>query len=391
MVANFNVYCALCSGCLVSFCDIGSSSPRHLTIRRARVARRTYSRRRGELYYETDDESEEEKVARLEALPWLREVAEADDNSSDTDSIGDPEDDLGYDPELVADSELMWLNEVFALGIAHREPGPRRYFISECFYYDRVYHYDPDEQSRYFAYGVSDLPDPPVFPMHAGCVDILSRAILGVVDVAGIRKEVLYDVMHELADFCRLDLKYGDITGADQDWQCVPGEEYSVICPTDPLDLAELLRSNYAANIPGAQKSLDLGGKVIRDPFRILPIEMIHHILGYLPGESIFALNKASCTVNTRTSNNQFWKRRLVQDMPWFWELQAYLAESQDGAHDYKALYMWLDRRTKPMYAMSGAFMGVANRRRIWGPCSELAGRYYDRLHAEGDGRVLSL
>jgi hypothetical protein len=138
MVANFNVYCALCSGCLVSFCDIGSSSPRHLTIRRARVARRTYSRRRGELYYETDDESEEEKVARLEALPWLREVAEADDNSINTDSIGEPEDDLGYDPELVTDPELMWLNEVFALGIAHREPGPRRYFISECFYYDRV-------------------------------------------------------------------------------------------------------------------------------------------------------------------------------------------------------------------------------------------------------------
>jgi hypothetical protein len=87
----------------------------------------------------------------------------------------------------------------------------------------------------YYSYGVSDLPDPPVFPMHAGCVDILSRAILGVVDVARIRKEVLYDVMHELADFCRLDLKYGDITGADQDWQCVSGEE---VCSLTVLSCA---------------------------------------------------------------------------------------------------------------------------------------------------------
>jgi hypothetical protein len=61
--------------------------------------------------------------------------------------------------------------------------------------------------------------------MHAECLDILSRAIFGVVDVSRIQKGILYDVMHHLSDFCRLDLEYGDITGADQDWQCVPGEE----------------------------------------------------------------------------------------------------------------------------------------------------------------------
>jgi hypothetical protein len=61
--------------------------------------------------------------------------------------------------------------------------------------------------------------------MHQACLDILSRAIFGVVDVARIQKNILYDVMHELTDFCRLHLEYGDITGADQDWQCVPGEE----------------------------------------------------------------------------------------------------------------------------------------------------------------------
>ncbi|KAL2811573.1 hypothetical protein BJX63DRAFT_398799 [Aspergillus granulosus] len=393
MVAEFNVYCALCSCCLSNSCDIGSASPRHLTIRRARVARRTYSRRIGELYYETDDEPEEEKANRLESLPWLREAAEADDGL-DTLSVADAKHDPSYDPDVVIGWNLNWLNDVVAVGIEYRGPGPRTYFLTKCWYDDRntvytTHDYSPDdsdEESRYFAYGVSDLPDPPIFPMHQACLEVLSRAIFGRVDVDRIQKSILYDVMHELSDFCRLDLDYGDITGADQDWQCVPGEEYSVICPTDPIDLAEQLRTDYSMSPPKAQTRLDLSDKIIRDPFRNLPYDITYHILQYLPGESILALNKASWTIFMRTSNNSFWKRRLSQDMPWFWELQNYLAKHQDEALDYKALHMWLDKRMKPMYAMNGPFMGVANRRRIWGPCVELAHRYHKRLCALDDG-----
>jgi hypothetical protein len=79
-----------------------------------------------------------------------------------------------------------------------------------------------------FSYGVSDLPDPPVFPVHWECIRLLSRAIFGISEVKSIQKNILYDVMLELTDFCRLDLSYGDITGPDQDWQCIPGEEVCV-------------------------------------------------------------------------------------------------------------------------------------------------------------------
>lgn len=75
-----------------------------------------------------------------------------------------------------------------------------------------------------FSYGVSDLPDPPVFPVHWECIVLLSRAI-GISSVASIQKNILYDVMLDLADFSCLNLSYGDITGPDQDWQCIPGEE----------------------------------------------------------------------------------------------------------------------------------------------------------------------
>ncbi|KAJ0420825.1 hypothetical protein BJY00DRAFT_301336 [Aspergillus carlsbadensis] len=396
MVADFNVFCALCSCCLGNGVEYGSTSPRHLAIRRGRVARRTYSRHMGEIFYETDDESEGEKESRLDAMPWLREAAEGDDGL-DSVSIADASCDYSYDPDVMIGWEFGWLDDLVALRAERRG----MYEFIKCWYEDRngsptlpgdtmliakTDHEDPDEGSRHYAYGVSDLPDPPVFPMHKGCLEILSRAIFGVVDVDRINKTILYSVMHGLSSFCHLKLDYGSITGNDQDWLCIPGEEYTVISPTDPINLAEQIYTDYSTSVPEAETPLDLNAKVMRDPFKALPYEMTHLILEYLPGESLLALNKASWTIHTRTSNNPFWKQRLVRDMPWFWELQAYLAESGDGIRDYKALYMWLDKRTIPMYAMSGPFMGVANRRRIWGPCVELAEYYNQRLRAEGSG-----
>lgn len=129
MVAYFNVYCAICSCSLGGSCEIGSNNPRHLKIRRARVARRTYSRRTGYLYYETDEETEDEREKRLRKMPWLQETAEADDDE-DTTSVSSFDYDHGYDPDVIRPEDLSWLNAVFALGIAHRKPGPRTCVIA---------------------------------------------------------------------------------------------------------------------------------------------------------------------------------------------------------------------------------------------------------------------
>ncbi|KAL2833527.1 hypothetical protein BJY01DRAFT_225156 [Aspergillus pseudoustus] len=398
MVAEYNVYCALCSCCLGNSCELGSRSPRHMRIRRARVARRTYARSTGDQYYETEDESEEEKETRLKSMPWLREAAEADDGL-DTASLADARDDPSFDPDVLSRWGLDWLDDVVALGIADWKTSQKSYFIRECAYDDRNVVYlnedddtdEDDADDRYFAYGVSDLPDPPVYPMHRACLDLLSRAIFGVVDVERIEKNVLYDVLHELSDFRYLSLDYGDITGPDQDWICVPGEEYSVTCPTDQLDLSEqLLRAKLALRQSTGTAQTpppDLAGKVLHDPFRDLPYDITYQILQNLPGESVLALNKTSWTMLARTDNHSFWKRRLAQDMPWLLELPAYLEEDQEQQEqrgerrnyniNYKLLYMWLDKRTEPAYGMSGEFMGVANRRRIWGPCVEIAERYH--------------
>jgi hypothetical protein len=155
MVAEFNVYCAICCCPLGGSCEVGSTNPWHLKLRRARVARRTYSRRTGSLYYETDEEEEDEKEERLSKMPWLRETAEADVDE-DTASVNSDDYDHSYDPDVISPEDLSWLNTVFALGIAHRKPGPRtcvmpylldfpvteltvnRYMLCDCYYDDRV-------------------------------------------------------------------------------------------------------------------------------------------------------------------------------------------------------------------------------------------------------------
>jgi hypothetical protein len=157
--------------------------------------------------------------------------------------------------------------------------------------------------------------------------------------------------------------------------------QYSVVCPTLHFDLEHQIIVDFEAGLSKSQTTLDLGNKVIKDPFRNTPYDVTYLILQYLSGDSIMALSRASWTILTRTRNSSFWKKRLSEDMVWFWELQQYLKSSQHAVRNYKALYLWLDKRTHPLYGLTGAFMGIANRRRIWRPCAELAHRYYTKLH----------
>ncbi|OJD31475.1 f-box domain protein [Diplodia corticola] len=47
---------------------------------------------------------------------------------------------------------------------------------------------------------------------------------------------------------------------------------------------------------------------------------------------------------------------------------------------DYRKLFLWLDHATTPKHWMDGPFLAVANRRRIWGVCEQLADTYHARL-----------
>lgn len=68
-----------------------------------------------------------------------------------------------------------------------------------------------------------------VFPFHWSCFRLLCRVILGHFNYDVLDKNALYDAMSQGKKYDSLDLPYGDITGNDQDWQSIPGEEVRVL------------------------------------------------------------------------------------------------------------------------------------------------------------------
>lgn len=74
------------------------------------------------------------------------------------------------------------------------------------------------------SYGFSDLS---AFPFHWCCFEILIRVLTGSTEIGQIDKDLLYHVMLGLSpQYSRyLEIDYGNLTGVEQFWDCVPGEE----------------------------------------------------------------------------------------------------------------------------------------------------------------------
>ena len=91
---------------------------------------------------------------------------------------------------------------------------------------------------------------------------------------------------------------------------------------------------------------------------------------------------KASWPVHNATRSETIWKQLIHSEMPWFLELKDIIKEEPPITAedlDYKRIYLWADKVTTPEFGMRGRFMGVANRRRIWGPCQQLADLYFEK------------
>jgi hypothetical protein len=131
-----------------------------------------------------------------------------------------------------------------------------------------------------------------------------------------------------------------------------------------------------------APMPLDFTLKVSRDPFSSLPYDILHGIVGDLSTQDTISLMNASWHVLISTRNSGFWghvlRRRVL---PWFWELDSLLATATlPSTLNHKHLYLWLDRATTPESVMTGPFMGIANRRRIWAVCGQLEPSYKERI-----------
>ncbi|KAK0645212.1 hypothetical protein DIS24_g8091 [Lasiodiplodia hormozganensis] len=132
---------------------------------------------------------------------------------------------------------------------------------------------------------------------------------------------------------------------------------------------------------PGHTKTpLDLEARVRHDPFANIPYDILYNITALLPSDSVLNLNKASWFVHTcLLNNNAFWKQRLREHTPWFHKLRSLIddATTPPEGCDYRALFLWLYAQTRPRLWMSGPFMALANRRRLWGVCEQIADHYH--------------
>lgn len=158
--------------------------------------------------------------------------------------------------------------------------------------------------------------------------------------------------------------------------------QFTVSSPGDQPELdvksLGLLRSRNSSTMTC---TLHLDDRVIRDPFGVLPVELIYSILLYLPRESLQDFVDASWPIHSLTHQDAFWRQLIVKDMPWFWELHHILRTHGGIGLDLRHTYSTAMTATQPKFGVQGPLIGVANRRRLWeGPCQALAWRYFDNL-----------
>ncbi|KAL4754366.1 hypothetical protein BDW72DRAFT_190228 [Aspergillus terricola var. indicus] len=393
----FSVYCAICSGSLNRY-ELGSSNPDALKNRRARVARRVFWRNKGlKYYYDTDDEEKDddiknERLRCMQAADEHLEQASEGRNSNEDGEEGrsSSEESLeelySYDPELLCEEDSEWFQMTGGLGFYKGHPKGPKYYIASVDYDDydlahvRNTDHDPDipeDGSECLCYRIEETSGPVCFPFHWSCFQLLSRTINAGPDSKELDKRVLFDVMSSIVKYNCLELPYGDVHGAEQDWVCIPGEEYAVKNPLagsafQPSFLIEhciLEDSDDSAS----GRSSQLRTKILTDPFDTLPAELTSMVLSYLSGPALFAFLQASMAVRTQTQSQGFWQRKISEDMPWLWELFSQDAQSID----FRKAYTYFEKKTRPRYGMDDRdWLALANRRRIWGACEVLAEIY---------------
>jgi hypothetical protein len=234
------------------------------------------------------------------------------------------------------------------------------------------YHaYEPEEQT----FG---------FPMHEACFDVLTRC-LGYAHRKDVDKDVMYGVMEQLGDqhSRHLSLDYGHLQGPEQYWECIPGEEYSLADPMLKSTIGGELMSMLPARLfETTVSTLDLSPKVRSDPLTVLPYDVLHFVFAGLSIKDTISLIKASWHVLDSTRDPAFWRLMIrLHIVPFFWELERALKDATfPDTFDWRGMFQWLNGVTKPKFGMDSSLNIIANRRRIWDVCQQIAPRYHEKL-----------
>ncbi|OJJ02026.1 hypothetical protein ASPVEDRAFT_83549 [Aspergillus versicolor CBS 583.65] len=350
-MGSFDCYCAICGGSLTG-AGAGSADPRALAQRRRRVERKRQALLAGE-----------------EPPPDSDSEASGDETEEDFDAL---EEEYSYDPELVSEEGLEWLEVVRGLGIDEKTnkaflSGEGHYMEQGCIY---VPVGDDEDFTKFSGYNTSDA----AFPVHVPCFKLLTWTFTGDLNAEEeIDKDDLRGSFSALEGGKSLDIDHGPIEGAAQFWESIRGEEFAVTNPIEIPGLSDFLKAKLdSGTFQRPSTNRELRPNVVADPFSQLPYDVLHLVLKRLPGSSVPALATASWTVQVATHHSSFWEMMLRREMPWFWELFELLEDERYSKTGCKRLFLWLDKELSVMYGLRGPLMGIANRKRIWGPCLQI-------------------
>uniref|UniRef100_A0A8H7MZF0 F-box domain-containing protein n=1 Tax=Bionectria ochroleuca TaxID=29856 RepID=A0A8H7MZF0_BIOOC len=328
------------------------------------------------------------------------EAEENHDQREEEEEEEEEEEDDGwlYDPKVIQPADIDWTENCRVLGINAYCTRLSKAFISGQGCYDDlgVMTCDQGDDPNCEDVEVEAMPcyfdyndnEDPVFPFHMDCFKLLSRYLTGSDDIGLINKDVMYGVVCSLADSTCLNLDYA-FPGTDfrptpeQAWYSIAGEELFVVSPLRmaPLSTTEIEKLQLGTGIASLDQAL--GNKVKSDPFSKLPREITDQIFSALDDTSLMDLFKASWALHSAHHNNHdFWMRRIKDEMEWFFELHEVLQSPGflDGVSSMKAVYLWANLKSKPRLGFKGKYMGVANRRRIWFACGQIAESYRAKI-----------
>lgn len=225
-----------------------------------------------------------------------------------------------------------------------------------------------------------------VFPFHKPCLEILAWVLTGVPDLGRLDKNRLYkmlwDFPHNNNSLLGIDYRVpGDLR--DQTWHCEQGTESFASNPLPTLSLRKFVQEViHSGDFDiSAGLSSDLEARVRSDPFRKLPYELLFTVFDLLSDEegALIELANASWPVHCALrGSTRFWKLYAGRKFPWFYELHKIFKDSSESL-DGKCLTrlcQWADKATMARKWMRDPMMSIANRRRIWAVCDEIAPSY---------------
>ncbi|CAI7666097.1 unnamed protein product [Penicillium manginii] len=322
----------------------------------------------------------------------------AGENNLDAESLPSEDEDNTYDPCIISKEDAAWSEDLQCLGV-NFEHRPRRAFLSDIGCeggYGAVYAGPGSAESA-----------PESLDEYAACFELLRKAVAfraGNSNTSGdldLDLDVLWGVFRHLQDYAQLDIDYGRPgPPQDQHWLVNSGEELFIADPGKRVHIHdnvnhmwdEMVSSVEVSNSNSNSHTMENSS----DPF-VLLLEVLPLLTSQLYPESLLNLISASPSLRRGLGGNfAYWRRRFETDMPWFFEVHSFLDSLGTVAVgvpkiSFSHLFAWAYHTTTPRVGIKGPFMGVANRRRIWGVCDQLVGPYLDlvgtqyRLESESE------